>query len=159
VLILALIAGSVWLVWPTPAPVAPVAPLPPPTIVAKVHAPVPPRPRAAKAIAPAPAPKMPALAEAPPPGIPARERLLQAIQTRTPDLASCPLPPRSPAVVPAAFRVAKTGEVRSLRFAVSDPLPDALAACLRAKMFAWRFTDLELKRDVELVVSFRLGAY
>jgi hypothetical protein len=155
--ILALIAGSVWLLWPTPAKVAAVAPLSPPAIARPPRLPAPPRPRVARATAPAAAPKKTALATVPPVGLPARERLLQAVQARTPDLASCALPPRAPAVLPTSLRVAKEGQVRSLRFAVSDPLPEALATCLREKMLAWRFADLELKRDVELVVSFRLG--
>jgi hypothetical protein len=163
-LLVALAALAVWLLWPSPAEpkVAAAQPAPAGPREPKEHEPKehekkelakkePPK----KVAAPKPAP--PKVAAASLSYVPDREKLLEAIRERSRELAACPLPPGSPPLLPVRVRISRAGEIRSLRMANGTPLPEALASCARAKITAWNFAALQLKSDVETLVSFELG--
>jgi len=129
---------------PPPPPPRPVAAAPP------VEKPAPP----AKPVPPPPPPPKP---KAPDQWAPQRKLLRDAIVARSGDLAACSLPPGSPARLLTRLRVAKAGVVRGVVFANADPLPRGLPECLRGRMQAWSFADLQLQADVEVMVTFNLG--
>ena len=87
-----------------------------------------------------------------------RDLLLAAVQARSPALRACALPPGSPARVSARLRIARAGDLRTVQFVNAEPLPHALAECLRTTMQRWSFKDLPLKSDIELLVDFLLAA-
>jgi hypothetical protein len=55
---------------------------------------------------------------------------------------SCPLPPGAPERVPARLRIAKDGSLRDVELQGPEPVPAALATCLRSQMKAWRLKPL-----------------
>jgi hypothetical protein len=142
---------ALWLLWPSGQG--------PPDVRAASTAGLAPAPKQEKAPKPAVAPRKapPAVRTAQVSFAPDRERLLQAIRERSRELAACPLPPGSPPVLPTRLHMTKSGEVQSLRFATPVPLPETLAACARSKIAAWKFSDLDLKSDIQILVSFELG--
>jgi outer membrane biosynthesis protein TonB len=134
----------VWL-WPTsPEPLPPPPPEPPP-------APVVVKPVVKKK----PAPKKPA----PPPPAPESQRALlrKAVEARAPDLRACTLPPGAPRTLGTKIRVAQKGATRGVSFSTPQPLPRQLSECLRQRILAWEFSDVGLRSDVEIFVSFTLG--
>jgi hypothetical protein len=154
-LLLLAVAFAAWMMWPSaeppPEPFAVAGPrIEDPKNEAK---PQKARPAARK---PTP-PKVATASVAPASYTPDREKLLEAIRDRSRELASCGLPPGSPAVLPARLRIARSGEVRSLRLASGAALPEALSTCARAKIGGWKFAELALQSDVEILVSFELG--
>jgi hypothetical protein len=128
-------------------------PPPPPPPPPKVAAPGPPAPR----LPPPPKPAPPPPAKPPDEWAPQRKLLRDAIAARSGDLAACALPPGSPSKLLTRIRVARGGAVRGVVFANADPLPRGLPECLRGRMLAWTFADLDLKADVEVLVTFDLG--
>jgi hypothetical protein len=145
--VLSLVA-AIALLWPRPTPAPPP---PPPVPVAAKAAPVPPPRRAAPRAAPAPARAAPAAAVASP-----RERLLAAVRARAPDLAACAAPPGSPTRAATRLRIGKDGTPRSVQLD-GAALPASLAACVRERVLAWRFDELGLPTDVDVLVAFSLA--
>jgi hypothetical protein len=136
-----------WLFWPAPSPpaippVPPAAAAPPPAAA----------PRAAQK--PAVRPRSPALPK-PPVGI-EEGRVRAAILARAGDLRACAVPAGVPSQVPVRLRVPPSGEVRSVQFAASEPLPPELVSCLRERLLRWRFDDLQLTSGVDLFATFAL---
>lgn len=126
-------------------------PPPPPPLVAT------PAPPAHRPPPPPPKPAPPAPAKPPDEWAPQRKLLRDAIAARSGDLAACALPPGSPSKLLTRIRVIRGGAVRGVVFANADPLPRGLPECLRGRMVAWTFADLDLKADVEVLVTFDLG--
>jgi hypothetical protein len=137
-----------WLFWPAPSPPA-IPPVPPPAAAASPPAAA---PRAAQK--PAVRPRIPALPK-PPVGI-EEGRVRAAILARAGDLRACAVPAGAPSQVPVRLRVPPSGEVHSVQFAASEPLPPELVSCLRERLLRWRFDDLQLTSGVELFATFAL---
>jgi hypothetical protein len=124
----------------------PSAPQPPaPKVTARPSAPpprrAPPIPRPAAAAVPSP-----------------RDALLAAIRERSAELAVCETPPGSPSRAVTRLRISRAGVTEAVSFEVARPLAPTLAACLRGKVLAWRFEDVPLPSDVDLLVTFVLAA-
>jgi hypothetical protein len=140
-----LIAATFWL-WPRAEPEAQIAahspaPAERPTMVRVAsHKRAPPRQR------PAAAP-IPAIDE---------PRLRAAVASRASDLRACALPVGSPPQVPVRLRLAAAGVPKLVELSPPDPIAPALAGCLRERMLAWRFADLGLTSDVDVLVTFAL---
>ncbi len=133
-----------WL-WPaTPEPLPPPPEPPPAPVVVK------------PAVKKKPAPKKPA---PPPPAVPESQRALlrKAVEARAPDLRACTLPPGAPRTLGTKIRVAQRGATRAVSFSTPQPLPRQLSDCLRQRILAWEFSDVGLRSDVEIFVSFTLG--
>jgi hypothetical protein len=60
--------------------------------------------------------------------------------------------------VATRIRVTQAGKTRSVAFNSSPALPAPLASCLRERILAWDFAEVQLRSDVELLASFALGA-
>lgn len=108
-------------------------------------------------------PPLPPLVKPPPPKPPEtwnpdRQRLRDALMARASELSACTLPPGAPTRMLTRIRVAKAGPVRAVSFANADPIPRGLQECLRGRMLAWDFKELQLSTDVEVLVTFNLGA-
>jgi hypothetical protein len=145
----ALIAAGWWL-WPETQ--QPMAADPPPVEAAAapydapaVHRASPTRTRRAPRLPPVSAPT--AIDEA---------QLRAAVASRAADLRACALPAGSPPQVPVRLRVAAAGVPKAVELSSPDPIPSTLAGCLRERMLAWRFADLRLASDVDLLVTFAL---
>jgi len=141
------LAILVWILWPASPPPLPATPTPTPAAAQVATTSREPRKTAPRRAAPAAKPAAQALDEA---------RVRAAILARAPGLSACPVPAGAPSQVPVRLRVPASGEVRSVQFAGSEPLPPALSGCLREKLLAWRFDDLHLSSDVELFATFAL---
>jgi hypothetical protein len=129
----------------------------------EVVVPPPPTPEQAQGPGGPKAPVLPPVMKPPPPKPPAswnpdRQRLRDAILARASDLAACALPPGAPPRMLTRIRVAKAGPVRAVAFANADPVPRGLQECLRGRMMAWDFKELQLSTEVEVLVTFNLGA-
>ena len=122
------------------------APAPPPAAS-------PPPPAAVRAVRPPPvAPKR---VEPKPAGAPSpRDRLLAAVRERSAELAECEVAPGSPTRATTRLVVSRAGVPRSVAFETARPLPAALATCTRERILRWRFDDLALPADVEVLVTF-----
>ena len=145
-LLLALLGLATWWLWPAAPP-----PPPPPPEVAEV--PAKPAPRVLPKRKPRPA------AVAPPQASDSQRALLMAaVQSRAADLRTCALPPGAPGKVATRIRITQAGKTRSVGFSSSPALPAPLATCLRERILKWDFTEVKLRSDVELLVSFALGA-
>jgi hypothetical protein len=97
----------------------------------------------------------PAARAAPPPSAPSpRDRLLAGIRARAVDLTECEAPVGSPTRAATRLRVSRAGVPRDVAFEAARPLPAELAACARERILRWRFEDLALPSDVELLVTF-----
>jgi len=83
-------------------------------------------------------------------------RLRTAVASHAADLRACALPPGAPPLVPARLRLAAAGVPKSVELSPSDPIPASLATCLRERILAWRFADLGLASDVDVLVTFAL---
>jgi len=142
-LALALLA---WFLWPG-ASAPPAAPPPVPAPAADVTIPKRPRKVAARRPPPPAAPVQSGVDEA---------RVRAAVLARAPSLRACAVPPGAPGQVPVRLRVPASGEVRSVQLGGPEPLPAALAGCLREKLLLWRFDDLHLSADVDLFATFAL---
>ncbi|MFL5309857.1 MAG: hypothetical protein ACJ79H_05315 [Myxococcales bacterium] len=143
VLALALIA---WILWPAASP-PPAGPPSRPAPVAKVTTPSGPRKIAARRPPPPTAPAQSSVDEA---------RVRAAVLARAASLRACAVPAGAPSQVPVRLRVPTSGEVRSVQLGGPEPLPAALAGCLREKLLLWRFDDLHLSVDVDLFATFAL---
>jgi hypothetical protein len=83
-------------------------------------------------------------------------RVRAAVLARAQSLRACAVPAGAPSQVPVRLRVPASGEVRSVQLGGPEPLPAALAGCLREKLLLWRFDDLHLSSDVDLFATFAL---
>jgi hypothetical protein len=86
------------------------------------------------------------------------DALRKAVEARTEALARCPLPPGAPPRLPTRLRVSRAGRVEAVSCHSLQPLPAELADCLQQTMKGWLFTDVDVVRDVELFLTFDLGA-
>ncbi|MCA1827539.1 MAG: hypothetical protein ABR567_10340 [Myxococcales bacterium] len=140
---LALAALALFLFWPdaeTPAPVEP------PTASALAAVPV------KQTRLTTPPPRHP-----PPREGPEREALLAAVRERASSLRDCAAGALTR--LPLRLHVARTGAMRSVDI-TGDAPPPAVASCVRKKAMTWKFDQIRLLSDVELLVaiSFAPGA-
>jgi len=145
VILAALLVAAFWL-WPE-APRAEMVANAPAEAPAGAAAPVvraPPRKRPAPPPRPVPAPSID------------EAQLRAAVASRAADLRACALPPGSPPQIPVRLRLAAAGVPKTVDLSPPDPIPSTLADCLRERMLAWRFTDLQLASDVDVLVTFAL---
>jgi len=143
VLALALLA---WVLWPAASP-PPAAPPQLPAPAANVASRKEPRKIAARRPPPPAAPAQSDVDEA---------RVRAAVLARAASLRACAVPAGAPSQIPVRLRVPASGEVRSVQLGGPEPLPAALAGCLREKLLLGRFDDLHLSADVDLFATFAL---
>ena len=116
-----------------------------------------PPPGEAPALVPAPPRKRPMPHPRPVPPLAVDEAQLRAaVASRAPDLRACSLPPGSPPQIPVRLRLAAAGVPKLVELSPPDPIPSDLAGCLRERMLSWRFADLGLTSDVDVLVTFAL---
>ena len=88
---------------------------------------------------------------------PARDALLAAVRERASTLRDCAAGALTR--LPLRLHVARTGVMRSVDI-TGDAPPAAVASCVRKKAMTWKFDQIQLPSDMELLVaiSFAPGA-